>query len=247
MDKSIFPALSGTITKRRSSRSYDRTPLDAATMESIMSFAANLTPLYPDIRVHHQLIAPEAVKSIQPWRAPHYLAIYSEDKDGALENVGFMYQQFDLYVQSLGLGCCWVGLGRCDEGQKPDVDEGLEFVIMLAFGPSDDPKRSELKQFSRNGMEDITDQIDPRLEAARLAPSAVNSQPWYFTHEGDVIHAHCTSRRLLKRLSLGKMNRIDMGIALAHMYVTNPDTFRFFTADAPAAVEGRNYIGSFTL
>ena len=29
-----------------------------------------------------------------------------------LENAGFIFQQVDLYIQSLGLGSCWVGLGR---------------------------------------------------------------------------------------------------------------------------------------
>ena len=37
-----------------------------------------------------------------------------------------------------------------------------------------------------------------------------------------------------------------MGIALAHMYVTNPDTFRFFAAEAPE-LKGYAYSGSFTL
>ena len=46
---------------------------------------------------------------------------------------------------------------------------------------------------------------------------------------------------------LGNMNRIDMGIALAHLYVANEDTFRFFKAENVVEVPGYGYIGSVTL
>ena len=72
-----------------------------------------------------------------------------------------------------------------------------------------------------------------------MAPSSVNSQPWYFTHEGDTIHAYCTKASIIP-----DMNRIDMGIALAHMYVANPETFRFFRAETPPEKPGYAYIGS---
>ena len=91
--------------------------------------------------------------------------------------------------------------------------------------------------FKRKPMEQITDKPDPRLEPARLAPSAVNSQPWYFTHEGDIIHAYCSK----------KGSRLDAGIALAHLYVANEDTFRFFQAENVPDVTGYGYIGSVSL
>lgn len=33
-------------------------------------------------------------------------------KAADLENVGFMFQQMDLYQQTLGLDVCWLGMGR---------------------------------------------------------------------------------------------------------------------------------------
>lgn len=87
--------------------------------------------------------------------------------------------------------------------------------------------------------EQITDKADPRLEPARLAPSAVNSQPWYFTREGNAIHVYCTQTGIA-----GYMNRIDMGIALAHLYVANEKSFRFLKADKVPEVSGYGYSGS---
>ena len=148
----------------------------------------------------------------------------------------------DLHLQSLGLGVCWLGMGRMNP-KTTTVVEGMKFVIMLAFGhPKGDQLRHDLKGFKRKTLEQIADQLDPRLEPARLAPSAVNSQPWYFTHEGDNIHAY---RNPNDRLNY--MNQIDMGIALAHLYVANEETFRFFKAENAPFVSGYNYSGSVTL
>ena len=114
----------------------------------------------------------------------------------------------------------------------------MKFVIMLAFGhPKGDQQRQSIKDFKRKPMEKITDKADPRLEPARLAPSAVNSQPWYFTHEGDTIHVHCSK----------KGSRLDAGIALAHLYVANEETFRFFKAENTPDVPDYGYVGSVTV
>jgi hypothetical protein len=112
---------------------------------------------------------------------------------------------------------------------------GMKFVIMLAFGyPKGDQLRHDLKEFKRKSLEQIADHVDPRLEPARLAPSAVNSQSWYFTHGEDAIHVY----------SSRKGTRLDAGIALAHLYVANEATFRFFRAQQVAEVAGYHYIGS---
>ena len=89
----------------------------------------------------------------------------------------------------------------------------------------------------RKSMEQITDKPDSRLEVARLAPSAVNSQPWYFTHDGDTIHVYCNR----------KGSRLDAGIALAHLFVANAESFRFFRAENAPDLPGYTYIGSVTL
>lgn len=82
---------------------------------------------------------------------------------------------------------------------------------------------------------------------AKEQVSSVNSQPWYFTHEDNIIHLYCVQQGLFKVKTLGDMNRIDVGITLAHLYVTNPDTFHFFKADNVKTVKGYGYIGSFTI
>jgi nitroreductase len=224
--------LNEMIYRRKSCRSFLRKPVDAEMIEKILSF--ELKPLYPAIKVRMDIVSRDKVKCICPWTTPQLITIYSEETDGYLENIGFLFQQMDLYLQTLGLGVCWLGMGRMNPKTTTQV-EGMKFVIMLAFGhPKGDQLRHEGKGFKRKPLEQISDKPDPRLEPARLAPSAVNSQPWYFIHEGDTIHAYCNR----------KGSRLDAGIALAHLYVSNKESFRFFKAEHMTDLPGYGYIGS---
>ena len=232
--------LNEMIYHRKSCRSFTNIPVDGAMIETIKAFP--MKPLYPEIKVHWDIAARNQVKCICPWTTPQLITIYSEETDGWLGNIGFLFQQMDLYLQSIGLGVCWLGMGRMNPKTTTQV-AGMKFVIMLAFGyPKGDQLRHNLKSFKRKTLEQIADQANPRLESARLAPSAVNSQPWYFTHEGDTIHAY-----RIPNDRLSNMNQIDMGIALAHLYVANQETFRFFKAENVPVVPGYSYIGSVTL
>lgn len=227
--------LNEMIYHRKSCRSFTGKPVDAEMIEKILSF--DLNPLYPEIKVHWNIVPRNHVKCICPWTTPQLITIYSEEAEGYLENIGFLFQQMDLYLQTLGLGVCWLGMGRMNPKTTSEV-EGMKFVIMLAFGyPKGDQLRHDLKGFKRKPMDQITDKPDAKLEPARLAPSAVNSQLWFFTHEGDTIHVYCSK----------KGSRLDAGIALAHLYVSNEDTFRFFHADHITDLPGYAYIGSVML
>ena len=243
-------ALKEMIFRRKSIRSYREEPVEEEILRKIRDFTAELIPLYPHIKVRSEIVSRDRVRCFLPWVTPQLIAIYSEDQDNALENVGFLFQQLDLYMQSIGLGTCWLGMGRMDEMSltEPEGEEGLTFVMLMTFGyPKALAPRTSMAEFKRKPLSSISDQLDERLEPARLAPPSVNSQPWYFTHEEGTSHAFCTAPGLLKPKGLHAMNRIDMGIALAHLYVANRDTFHFFKADRVKIPKGYLYIGSFTL
>ena len=220
------------IFHRKSCRSFMNKPLEPEMMEKVLSFEPK--PLYPDIKVRMDIVSRDKVKCICPWTTPQVITLYSEETEGYLENIGFLFQQMDLYLQTLGLGVCWLGLGQMNPKTTQPV-EGMKFVIMMAFGyPKGDQLRHDRKGFKRKSLEQIADRTDLKLEPARLAPSAVNSQPWHFTHEGNAIHVYCSK----------KGTRLDAGIALAHLYVSNEEGFRFFKAENVQDLTGYHYIGS---
>ncbi|MBR5328583.1 MAG: nitroreductase [Firmicutes bacterium] len=234
------------IAKRKSFRKYTDVPVDGATLEKIRDFWANAASICPELAVHAEVIDRDKVRSIMTWLPPQVIAIYSEEGELDLENVGFIFQQADLYIQSLGLGSCWVGLGRPKGAAVRNKAEDQKFVILLTVGHPAEELRNDLSQFKRRSLSEIADAPDEKLEPARLAPSAVNSQPWYFVHDGDIYHLYRTKPGLIKGRSLNEFNRMDVGIALAHLYVANQDSFRFWRGEHEEK-DGLIYIGSFSL
>lgn len=236
--------LKDMIYTRRSVRKFADEPLQEQELMRIRQAFSQMKPLYPTIRIRWEILEKEQARLYLPWKAPYLIAIYSEKEEGYCENVGFLFQQMDLYLQSIGLGSCWVGLGK---PRLISQEDGMEFVVLLAFGRAPGVAlRAKPEDFRRKSLAEIADTQDDRLEPARLAPSSTNSQPWFFTHEEDAIHAWCSQAGLFKHAMLGTMNRIDMGIALAHLYVANPGSFRFFLTQQPKR-DGYRYMGSFTL
>lgn len=231
------------IRRRKSVRSYTEEPVSPSLTDDLLSFLASARPLYPEIRVRAEIVSRQQVHCILPWTTPQLLALYTDETNGALENAGFLLQQAELWLQSRGLGACYLGMGRMDAALARK--DHLHCVMLLSFGHPKGERWRELSQFKRRALSEIADYADPLLEPARLAPSSVNSQPWYFLHDGGVYHAYCTAQGL--RRVIGDMNLLDMGIALAHLYVEYPETFRFFTVDTIPPLKNRRYIGSFTL
>lgn len=237
--------MENAIYYRRSCRSYSSEPLTRAELAEIEDFSKTLVPLDSAIQTSMQIVPGDAVRFYFPWKAPQLIAFFSENKPGYLENAGFLLQQMDLWLQSRGLGVCWLGLGKLKNQVK--TPDGMEFVILLAFGTPKEVLSKETRKFNRKTMAEISDREDKKLECVRVAPSSTNSQPWYFTHEGETIHAFRSEAGLLRHAMLGTMNRIDMGIALAHLYVENPGSFRYFSENPTQIPTGHSYTGSFTL
>ena len=112
-------------------------------------------------------------------------------------------------------------------GKPKNPRKDLKFVILIGFGKSDDSIYRELNEFKRKSIEEITNVPSNDLECARLAPSAINSQPWYFKKNDKEYEVYSIKHNFIKARILGKLNPIDMGIVLAHLYISNPNTFKF--------------------
>lgn len=208
------------IFKRKSIRKYTKEPINEKTLEDISTYMHSVGPLYKNIQVEMKIVTQEEVKSLLPIKAPYYILVSSENKEGYLTNVGFLIQQVDLYLSNNGIGSCWVGMAQ---PKKEIVKKSeLEFVIALSFGyPEQILHRENISEFKRKNIEEIRDvkERDRLIEAARLAPSATNSQPWYFKIENNKIHSYCIKPNFLKAILYKKMNQVDMGIAINHLWI----------------------------
>ena len=229
------------IFKRKSTRKYDLASLTEEKLQEITAFADNAKRLYGNIKVEYELT--DRVKNIMPVKAPHYIVISSEAKEGYLTNVGFMFQQVDLFLSSKGLGSCWLGMAKPSD----KTDSKLEFVICLAFGqPIDSPYR-DVSEFKRKPLSEISSGSDERVVCAHLAPSATNSQNWFFACVDGNIHVYQKKNNLLKALMYDKMNKVDMGIAICHLYIATLQqgrSFNFYYGSNVKERKGYTYIGT---
>ena len=204
-----------TIFKRKSIRRYESTPLDEATLAKITERLSHLKPLYEEIKTELKVLPANSVNGFFAAKAPHYLAIFSEEKEGYLTNAGYLLQQMDLYLSANYLGSCWLGAAK--PSKELIKDSKLKFVISLAFGrPSEQLHRVSVGEFRRNSLDQISNArgMDDLLEAARLAPSANNSQRWFFTGGEGKLNVYVSNSLILNRVS-----KIDAGIAICHIWI----------------------------
>lgn len=235
-----------TIYKRQSIRKYDKTPLPEETLMEIRHFIDNASVLNPDIKWSYEIVGRDKVRTLQRFKALHYLLIFSQTKDNYLQNIGFIFQQVDLYLQSRGIGSCWIGAGSPKDYENPNPDQ--DFVILMMFGNPQGEIYRKSTEFKRKIICEISDERDSKLIPAQLAPSAANTQTWYFTHNDD---GSCNVYRNKRKLRISKKmdvwNQIDIGIALAHLYVSNKDSFKFRLDKDHDELKNKVFEGSFII
>jgi len=211
--------------------------LDSAVLDDVRVQIENVKPLFPDIK--YSIRIADKTKGLLNVKAPHYLLFSSEEKEGYYENIGFIGQQLDLYFSGAGLGSCWLGMAKPHEHH----DSELHHVICMSFGKPAEPLHRELDDFKRKPLNEISEGTDPRLEAARLAPSGVNVQNWYFIVENGKIHCFRKKSRPVLGFIFNPLGCIDMGIALYHIAVES-ENFSFIKEDDPPSHKNCVYMGT---
>ena len=208
-----YEALYQAIFHRKSVRKYDAVPLGGEPVQKLQELIGTLQPLCPEIGTQIKILSPEQLKS----NAPQSVGFYSEKKEGSRMNAGFMMEQIDLFLSANNIGACWLGMAKPVKGVLTPP-QGMEYVTTLCFGtPAQEMHRSAPAEFKRNTLNEISDVTDLYhvLEAVRLAPSAMNSQPWFFSGTPERL---TVSRK--KSMMLDKLNQIDIGIALCCLWLS---------------------------
>ena len=236
--------LFNTIFTRKSTRKYKVTPLAAEKLIGIKEYAKQVKPLVPSIRYEIDYLCADDVKGLLSIKAPHYICLFSEKKEGFLMNAGYLLQQIDLYLSANDLGSCWLGMAKPSK-DVPSMKNGMEFVIMLAFGSAEvEVHRTDIAEFNRKSLSSISSVTgaEELLEPVRLAPSATNSQPWFFSGDINKITVSREKLSFIKVPLYGKMNQIDIGIALCHLMLSLENkgkkaTFDFHKDTTPSGYE----------
>lgn len=222
---------------RRAVRSYAPEAVSDGLLKEIDMEIRKLPLLFKDVELEVELVR-EGEKIHQVSRgiigdigkntAPHYIVLSGRPAEGMRENAGFAGEHLMITMVSKGLATCWLGgaVRKKEQDKVVDTKEGHELAALIAFGNpavENGHIRSDLNGIPRKPLEQLMadGRIDtewkPLLEAARIAPSAVNIQPWRFLRDGERLHCYISKPNFLLRKLLGQINHVDMGIALCHL------------------------------
>lgn len=204
---------------RHSVRQFEEGPLKEAHMDGIMSL---IRAINQESGLHIQLILDDPDCFDTFWAhygkfsgARHYLALVGQKNRPDLQRLcGYYGEKLVLEVQRMGLNTCWVA-GSYDRRNcqvKKAEGEKLVCIIALGYGLNDGrPHRSKALGKLCNLPEDaMPDWFRAGMEAALLAPTAINQQRFYVILENDQV------RIKDKR---GPYSQIDLGIVQYHFEV----------------------------
>ncbi len=189
-----------------------------AELNDIIKAYSEFTPLFPEIKTAIRIVPEEQTDCKRG--GEYCILLYSEKKDGYLQNVGYLGEQLDLYLVSRNVGTLWFGIGKTQE----KAFEDMEFVIMFSVRKiSDDSKyRKDMFKSKRKSVEEFWegDQIIGVSDIVRFAPSACNSQPWLVKNSGDLFvyrYKKPGKRGIMPADKVSFYNRIDIGIFICFM------------------------------
>lgn len=195
------------------------------------------------------------VKGIFQVKAPYYAVLYSEVCEDSPIHAGCLMQQLVLYLHTLGIGSCYQGGARL----KEDKEEGWELMMILAFGYPAEPLERRRSEFKRMELRKLVKANAPvgralkkLLEPARLAPSALNQQPWRFVVTENRIHLFVRRPGLVGYQKQLDKNMFNAGIALSHMLIAAEEhwldvSWQKLDSIMEKAVQNHLYAGSLIL
>lgn len=143
----------------------------------------------------------------------NYIALVRE-KSKSDESLGYYGEQIVLKAQELGLNTCWVAMTHGKSKAQIDKGEKLVCLISLGYGKTAGAahKSKKLSEVC-NYKKDMPEWFLSGMEAALLAPTAMNRQKFYFELLPDnSIKITCGK---------GLYTKLDLGIVKYHFEVVS--------------------------
>ena len=212
------------IEARHSVRAYKNQPLSEDIVKQLED---KIVELNLEGQLHIQLICNEP-KAFQGTLAKYgkfrnannYIVMTGKKADDLDERVGYYGEHLVLLAQTLGLNTCWVGLSysKVPGTYVLGEDEKIACYIAIGYGETQGAghKIKTIEQVSN--ATDITPAwFKKGVEAALLAPTAVNQQKFSFEYLGEENNRHKVRAR--KGFSMIGYTKMDLGIAKYHFEI----------------------------
>ena len=261
------------IQKRRSIRTFDGNPLKEEDAQKILNYANSVTNPY-NIPVEWRLLDAknEGLNSPVIVGTDTYIAGKMSRVPHAEEAFGYAFEKIVLFAEALGVGTTWIAgtMNRdaFERAMKIIGDEVMPCVSPLGYPSKKMSLRETMmrkgiradsrikfgelffdKSFENSLTAENAGKLKNALEAVRLAPSAVNKQPWRIIVCEDMVHFYEMHSKGYVAANGWDMQKIDMGIALCHFDLIAKESgmsVSFEIADPGIQMpEGLSYIASY--
>ena len=211
---------------RHSVRSYQDRPIEGETKEKLQSFLAQCSR---ESGLHLQLVLnePGAFSGLMARYGRFsgvrdYIVLAGKPGAELEETCGYYGEKVVLYAQTLGLNTCWVALTYSKGKAAVPLNSGekLCLVITIGYGATQGvPHKSKPRSAVMRAQAAPPDWFLRGVDAALLAPTAMNQQKFVFTLEGSTVKA---------KAGLGFYSKIDLGIAKYHFELgAGPEQFQW--------------------
>ncbi len=202
------------INQRHSVRRYKEIPIEKDKLDVLF---AEVEKCNAEGDLHIQLVTdePKAFTGIMAnyghfSGVSNYFALVGKKSDSLDERVGYYGERLVLLAQSLGLNTCWVALTFSKRKAEFAVNKGEKLVCVISLGYGE----YQGKPHKNRSLEEICpcydnspDWFKSGVDAAMLAPTAINQQKFSFSLSGNTVTASAQK---------GPCSKIDLGIVKYH-------------------------------
>ena len=216
------------MNQRHSVRSFKNQKIDAEILDALQ---AEIVACNSEGGLNIQLVTnePHAFDGILAHYGKfsgvqNYIALIGEKSDDLDQKIGYYGERLVLKAQALGLNSCWVAMtvskGVVKKNCNINDNEKLGVVIAIGYGETQGVAHNS-KSLSDVASADgnMPEWFKNGVEAALLAPTAMNQQKFYFELNGSTVTA--------KSLG-GFYSKVDLGIVKYHFELgAGTDNFKW--------------------
>ena len=205
-------------------RAYTGQPL---TDKDAQALQEKIEELNHTGRLHIQLIRNEPKAFLGPFakygkfrNVTDYLVMAGVKADDLDERIGYYGEQLVLFAQTIGLNTCWVGLSYTKIPGTYVLNEGevIHAYISIGYGATQGVSHKIKRIDQVSNVSDNTPEWFRRgVEAALLAPTAINQQKFSFEYVGNA--DGLPQVRAKKGFSIVGYTHMDLGIAKYHFEI----------------------------
>lgn len=205
------------IRERHSVRSYSEKAIDGEVKAQLLSY---IDQCNWESGLHAQLILNEP-RAFDGFMAHYgkfsgvrnYIAMIGKKGAGLEEKCGYYGEKIVLKAQQLGLNTCWVAMTYSKVKTAFQIGPGEKLCLVIAVGYGETKgiaHKVKPAEAVMKSEQPVPEWFQRGIEAALLAPTAMNQQKFLFTRRGNTVTAAA---------GMGFYTKIDLGIAKCHFEI----------------------------